>query len=394
LWRTTDAGAHWTRVSAPNLIVNDISVDPRDSAHVLLASDRSGVLVSSNAAVSFVASNRGFVHRQVTTLAQDPSDAATVYVGVVNDKEFGGVFVTHDGGARWQQRSAGLDGRDIFVLRAAANGSILAGTNNGIFELPRNGSEWRPITEIVNEHRRSVKVAGKTRHSSRTVMRVEVTRGKITGRVNDIRIEGNRWYAATSQGLFISDNDGRSWHGGPVLGNSTFVALNTAGQPPSGLPQGDPASPRRALIAATINRVLISSDDGASWFEASLPVTVIRGVSAMPDSSLWVAAREGAFRSTDGGRHWERMMRGLPARDIISITADGDGRRLIATAGDAFIYESTDGGELWHPTATGWTLRSVTVGRSQILGATPFDGVVVQRQPDRGTRIASDSGNR
>ena len=42
-------------------------------------------------------------------------------------------------------------------------------------------------------------------------------------------VEEIRWYAATSQGLFISENDGRSWHGGPVLGNSTFVALNAGG---------------------------------------------------------------------------------------------------------------------------------------------------------------------
>jgi len=390
LWRTADGGATWKRVSGPNLIVNDISVDPRDSAHVLLATDRSGVLVSTDAALTFVVSNRGFVHRQVTALAQDPRDASTVYAGVVNDKEFGGVFVTHDAGAHWTQRSSGLAGRDVFVLRAAENGTILAGTNNGIFELTANSPEWRPINEVVNERRITQKTEVKGKHKPITTSHVEITRGKIQGRINDLRIEGRQWFAATSQGLFISDNGGRSWHGGPVLNSSNIIALNAAtGQPATVVPQNDPAL-RQIVVAATANRVLISRDDGTNWTEASLPVTVVHSVTVMRDSSVWVGSREGAFRSSDGGQHWERITNGLSAPDVFSISADEDGRRMIATTGANVIYQSTDGGETWRPADAGWAIRNVALSRTRTLGTTAFEGVVMQpASAERGARAAS-----
>ena len=135
LWKTLDGGAIWKRVTAANIIVNDILVDPRSPAHVLLATDRSGVLLSENSAASFTDSNRGFAHRQVTALLRDRHEASTLYAGVINDKEFGGVFVSHDGGQRWSQRASGLGTRDVFVLRQTANGELLAGTNNGIYAL-------------------------------------------------------------------------------------------------------------------------------------------------------------------------------------------------------------------------------------------------------------------
>src|SRR5258708_11498286 len=50
------------------------SVDPRHPARVLLATDRSGVLASDDAGVSFALSNRGFAHRQAAALLVDRKD--------------------------------------------------------------------------------------------------------------------------------------------------------------------------------------------------------------------------------------------------------------------------------------------------------------------------------
>jgi photosystem II stability/assembly factor-like uncharacterized protein len=141
LWKSSDRGATWRRISSPEVIVNDVLIDAHDSNRLLLATDRSGVMASSNAGMTFEASNTGFAHRQVAALAIDPEDADTLYAGLVNDKQFGGVFVTHDHGARWQQISSGLDGRDVFALRKAGS-QLLAGTSNGVLELS-SGSEVR-----------------------------------------------------------------------------------------------------------------------------------------------------------------------------------------------------------------------------------------------------------
>src|ERR1700722_1544360 len=71
LYRTTSAGTNWSRLTGPDVIINDVYVDPKDHRHVLLATDRSGVLLSNDEAVSFAGSNQGFSQRQVGALAQD-----------------------------------------------------------------------------------------------------------------------------------------------------------------------------------------------------------------------------------------------------------------------------------------------------------------------------------
>ena len=139
----------FARMTAANVIVNDVLVNPGNSARVLLATDRSGVLASSDGAVSFMPSNRGFAHRQVASVLVDRNDSSTLYVGLLNDKEYGGVFVTRDAGRSWRQISDGLEGRDIFVLRQAHDGAVIAGTNRGIFQLDANGSHWLPLNAMA-----------------------------------------------------------------------------------------------------------------------------------------------------------------------------------------------------------------------------------------------------
>src|SRR6201996_281500 len=141
LYKTLDGGTNWKRMTGPDVIVNDVFVDPKNPQHVLLATDRSGVLESSDAAASFQSSNTGYSQRQVSTILVDAKAPQTILAGVVNDKSYGGVFVTHDNGATWSQQSNGLDGRDVFDLAQSSDGLILAGTNSGIFRW--DGTTWK-----------------------------------------------------------------------------------------------------------------------------------------------------------------------------------------------------------------------------------------------------------
>jgi len=124
LWKTMDLGKTWKRVSNPEVVVNDVYIDPRNSQHVLLATDRSGVMASNDGASTWTASNHGYTHRFVTSIVADHKDPNTVYVGVVNDREWGGVFYSHDGGEHWLQKSAGLGGKDVFTLKQGSNGTL------------------------------------------------------------------------------------------------------------------------------------------------------------------------------------------------------------------------------------------------------------------------------
>ncbi len=123
LYRSIDAGKTWTRTTGPETIVNDVEIDSADPKRILIATDRGGVLASTDGGDSFHPSNRGFSARQVTAIKRDAKRPETIFVGVVNDKDWGGIFQSDNGGQNWIQRSDGLEGRDIFSLGQAHDGT-------------------------------------------------------------------------------------------------------------------------------------------------------------------------------------------------------------------------------------------------------------------------------
>jgi len=369
LWKTADAGKTWTRVSNPDVVVNDVMIDPRNSQRVMLATDRAGVLASDDGAHTFLTSNHGYTHRYVTSIIADKNDLNTMFVGVVNDRELGGVFVSRDAGQHWMQNSKGLDGRDVFTLKQTANGELVAGTNRGMFMLARNASEWSPINNVIN--RTGSSHAKKGSKTAKTEVR-----SILTARVNEIEITPTTWLAATSAGLFTSSNQGKSWSGGPVMGKQDFVSVQSNG----------------SLIAlATRSNVLVSKDDGATWQDTSMSsyVSSIRDVIVTADGQIMFASREGAFRSPNAGSGWEHMQNGLPDKNISSISYDQNSKQLLATSTETgVVFESQDAGHTWtRGPDTGYPLRHISVVHGRFLAATPFDGVVIQ--PENDDRSAS-----
>jgi len=366
LWKTTDAGDTWKLMTQKNVIVNDIHIDPRDSSRVLIATDRSGILASTNAGGTFFSANRGFAHRQVASLLPDRADSATFYAGVINDKEYGGVFVTRDGGSYWVQMSTGLGGRDVFVLRQTFDGSVIAGTNRGVFQMAKDGARWTPLNNVVTE--RTIRKKG-AKPVKRTV------KSELAARVSDLDLNSARWFAATSAGLYSTTDHGRTWQGGPLFGNAYFHSVQDGGE---------------LVAAAGIKSVVVSPNGGTDWREARVPkqVTSIYNVAIDPVRNvIWMATREGAFRSADKGETWEHVLGGLTATHVLFITYDHERRRLLATGAlYKHAFESFDGGENWKPVGdAGWKLRGVVSARGRLYGITPFDGVVAQ--PERGTSV-------
>ncbi len=360
LWKTTDSGHTWLRMTGANIIVNDVLIDSGSPNHVLLATDRSGVLASNNSALSFVASNRGFAHRQVATLLVDKNDSQSIYAGIINDKEFGGVFATHDGGSSWQQMSQGIGGLDIFTLRQTSKGELLAGTNRGILEY--KGAKWTPINDVLNVVE-TTRVAKKKK--AKPIVTRKIIKSVLNARVNQIDLTPAKWYAATTAGIYMSNDEGRSWHGGPQTGESDFVAVHAA---------------QAMVLAASRKALLISMDSGNQWTSIVLPkeITAITDVTTDDSSNIFLAAREGAYRSSDGGATWEHLRR-LPVNDLASVLYDAESHRLITTSNTSTkMFESMDAGRTWHESESGWLLRNVRPTNGRVIATTAFDGIVVQ----------------
>lgn len=362
LWKTADAGKTWKQVTDSRIVVNDILVDPRNSSRLLLATDRTGVMVSENGGLSLSSSNSGYSHHYVTTLLADRNAPGLIFVGIANEHELGGVFSFRDGGT-WRQRSAGLGGRDVFALAQAADGTLIAGTNRGLFTLDRSAGVWRPI---------AIK-ATKSTSLPPTALKNDppdpppVTQSLMDARINDVDVAPHCWFVAASAGLF-STSDGRSWTGGPVLGKKDFVAVRSAGN---------------LVVAATHTEVLVSADGGINWHLVNLPshVTGVRGVTVTPDAEILVASADGAFRSSDLGKNWEHVLGGLPKNDLSFVSYDFSARTLLATSLSVrTIFQSHDGGRSWsRGPDVGYPLRRVAAVHGRLIAVTPFDGIIAQK---------------
>jgi hypothetical protein len=147
-----------------------------------------------------------------------------------------------------------------------------------------------------------------------------------------------------------------------------------------GVPLGDlravafAASNQRTYAATSAD---LYTPDGLEWLRVGpLPDVPTALAAAGADGQLLYlgTASAGAFRSTDGGRSWHAVARGLPAAAEFSVTAltvnPDDARHnyvALAANGSATLlplvpfglFESRNGGDSWSP-VTEWKIDSIT----------------------------------
>jgi photosystem II stability/assembly factor-like uncharacterized protein len=369
LYRTDDAGTYWSQATSSDLIVNDVYVDPTDSRHVLLATDHGGVLASHDGGVSFLGSNAGFAARQVTALVEDAHRPSDLYLGVVNDKQYGGAFLSENGGLSWVQHASGLDGRDVFSLGQAANGTIVAGTEHGIYWYDKQEQQWKRTggigAAVVEERSGAVRRGASKAHAVAKRGAAQPAR-QIEGSVTALALIVDSLWAVTSEGVYSSEDPSGLWH--PVEGVD-------------GGPWRWIANSRGVTMLASLTSIAVSVDAGKSWRTVQLPAKLAQvGAIAVDDQDeLWVGGREGVFLSMDRGTSWTTL-NGLNVSDVNSIYFDGRQGRVLITANAsttmAFgVSLANKAVKYWD---TGWNLRFMRPVGDYLIGATLFDGIVVQ----------------
>jgi photosystem II stability/assembly factor-like uncharacterized protein len=384
LYKTVNGGRTFKRMTGPEVVVNGVFVDPRDSNRVLLATDRGGVLASRDGGATFTQSNEGVSGRKVAALLVDQSTATHLYVGVVNDKNFGGVFQSSDAGASWQQVGQGLDGRDVYALAQTKDGTVVAGTSHGIFILdPPSGADpasegaaggeggsaggavltWEPKNLIVNTITKAAtqKVRG---------MRVNVEKQEkapaieLDGRVNSLDVAGDVWAASTSNGVLTSRDQGATWQGGPVMGVGDYLSVTVRDD---------------VIVAARTDGVVISKDAGRTWWPMGMPkmLTRIHRVVFSPDGTLWLGAREGVYFSPDQGKTWLWFQR-LPFRDVDDLSYDAALKRMLVSSRSSDQIFAIDPKTMtWQWWQTGYQVALIRAAGERLVAASLDDGVLV-----------------
>jgi photosystem II stability/assembly factor-like uncharacterized protein len=383
LYKTEDAGRHFKAMTSSDIIVNDVFVDPTDSKHVLLATDRGGVQSSDDAGVTFAPSNTGFSGRKVEALLVDRANSDRLYAGLVNDKSFGGVFTSTNGGASWQQLESGLDGRDVFALSqttpsqapSSESGAgtpqpatIVAGTGHGIFALQPATADapatWQPRNVIANTlTKTSIEThAGKRIHIQK---QVEAPVIQLESRVSALDVSTDVWLASTTYGLLTSHDQGATWQGGPVMGAGDFRSVSVHDA---------------QMAAARSEGVVLSLDAGQTWRLMSIPTMLsrIHCVLFTPDGSLWLGAREGVYFTHDLGKTWLWIER-LPFREADDLSYDSAAGRILASSRSSDQIYSIDPKKLtWKFFHTGYNVALVRIAAGRLIAASVFDGVLVE----------------
>jgi photosystem II stability/assembly factor-like uncharacterized protein len=370
LYRSQDGGASWQRLTGPDVIVNDVTIDPTDSNHLFLSTDYQGVLISHDGGASFVPSNTGFAARQVDAYTADPHNASTVYVGVVSDRDSGGVFQSTDGGVRWQQVSGGLDGSDVFSLDATSDGTLLAGTAHGVFRLqdgawvesndlippPPPPAPVKPVSRKPGAH-----VAAPVKAKKPETPALE----KLDALVYSIVNAPNGIYAGTSEGVEHSNDNGKTWETLTTLQmpETHFIAVRG-----------------KAVLAAGLKRMALSGDEGATWDAVPLPadLTQINTIAVDSLNNLWVGGREGVWYSTDSGVSW-KIPKDLFINEVSSIFYDAEQNRVLVTSSNSqYVFSASLPDYKINYWDSGWQLRFARPVGDHLIGATLFDGMVVQ----------------
>ena len=443
LWRTEDSGKTWSRLTGPEVIVNDVEIDHGDSKKVLIATDRGGVLASEDGGTTFHSSNNGFSTRQITAIKRDAYHSAHVLVGVVNDKEWGGVFESDNGGVRWQQLSTGLGGKDVFSLGQAPDGTMLAGTGHGIFRLDQGAATWFKVEATPTETGAGAvgKLSGMTVKGPVVLSRSQyaksaATRGvrKLSPVGRNVRGHANKpvfkknirkisppahglaptlWASsmrsdppktvvesAALAGTHQATTPNKGFNGsvysivtsGPKILATTSIGLMSSSDDGLSWVLSGPerseswrflAAAKSSVVAASLYGISSSLDGGATWHAVLLPegLTQVAAIATEPHGEIWVGGREGIYASADAGRSWSTP-KNLFVNAVNSIFYDDSADRMMVTT-DGFssvVFLVQLPAKTVTFADTGWSLRFARPMGDYLIAATLYDGIVVQPQ--------------
>jgi ligand-binding sensor domain-containing protein len=270
--------------------------------------------------------------------------------------QYGGVFVSGNGGISWKQ--TGLGGMLVRSLVRSKSGSIFAGTfGTGLFRSRDRGLTWQETT--IPERTVYVLTVNAQGHifagTGPTFLSQGPSGTQATGHIS------------SSQGVYLSTDDGDTW---------SPIGLRTMNIYGLVVDKGN------SIFAGTWEHGLYRSDDnGSIWAPVGFADSTIDALVVDNDTLIFAATRSGTvYRSGDHGVTWTSVVGFEPA--LTFLTADTRGNVFAGT--NKGIYRSTDCGLSWAQfgpkTITGVSLITAPTG----LALAGFEGEGIYRTENDG----------
>ncbi|UCF39126.1 MAG: hypothetical protein JSU96_09930 [Acidobacteriota bacterium] len=346
LYQSLDGGDNWNSL-LPGVVINAMVIDPRDNRNILLGTDDAGVLSSRDGGLTFLSSNDGFSHRQVSAVASRSAIAEEYFAAVVLDGSYGGFFSSNDKGKRWTPFNEGLgDARAgiTTILPARNSAEVWLGTSGGIFVGTPHESEWARIPgseslivtglDFADPKEQSVIVSaeqGVFRVTSQDLRAVQLTIPVYDRQVYSVYSTKDRskTFIGTEMGVFLTEDQGKTWE----------IRVD-------GLPYTPVNSIRKIgdrLFCATRSGLYVSDNEGKKWQQApgvfQIEITAIEQASA--DPSIILAADPVAgylFLSVDQGYTWQPLNVGPIVSRVSSLSLTESGDVLAGTLAEG-VYQ-------------------------------------------------------
>ena len=373
MWRSTDAGAHFTRIPTPHGDNHDLWIDPNDSRRMVQGND-GGANVSFNAGASW-----STIYNQLTaqlyTVDTDARAPHYLVYGTQQDNSSIGVpSGTNDGAITWEDcRIAGtgesgyvaVDPKDPDVVYVGAIGSSPGG--GGALQRYDHRTGQVRLVNVWPEH-----------HGGMGPGELKYRFG-WTFPIRFSRHDPDVLYAGGNQ-LFRSTDEGQSWT--PISPDLTRAAPDKLG--PSGGPitrdtsgaehyctlyafAESPHEPGVLWTGSDDGLVHLSRDGGGSWHDVTPPDlpdwAFIRTVEPSPHdpAALYLAATRYKlddnapylFKTDDYGESWQAITgaggeAAIPDDDFVRVVrADPACPGVLYAGTETGLHVSLDDGATW-----------------------------------------------
>jgi len=157
--------------------------------------------------------------------------------------------------------------------------------------------------------------------------------------------DASKVFAGTyNHGVYHSPDGGQTWL--PSTTRADGRVLSLAVDP------ADPAIIYQGRFAFSADRVLKSTDGGATWSSAAAGLPAAQTVYSLavdPSNSLnvYAASAVGVYKSVDGGGNWNTASTGLPAGVVRQLLFPTDAPGTLLATTRFALYRSTDGAATW-----------------------------------------------
>jgi photosystem II stability/assembly factor-like uncharacterized protein len=367
LFLSRDQGQSWQRVpEIEETFVASLWVAPWDD-RLILARTRAGLFRSTDGAVTWQLAGEQVEDRVDAIASLHQADEQAILLGMSS----GQIFRSTDQGTTWQRWGEGVGRDGLFPTLWIASDSLptfWAGTQHGLYQSQDGGQRWQLVPSVgtfratalaqasdgrlylgnedgvaVSQNQGESWQASSAGLPARTVLALVVSPH-----------DPDTVYAATEgDGIYISHNGGAQWQPWAWAG-STISELVL-----------DPHHPGRFYVRVAYERVYVSDDEGRTWsarWEGMTTTTEILSLAISPHQPdlLYAGGSVDAFKSTDGGQHWQTIGSELAGQSLFSLAVDAHQPASVYAGATKGLYRSQDAGATWRLWGSGLADRTVT----------------------------------